>query len=99
MRIEAKTIEIKGFGSHQPVFQVRPIEDEIKQVADKAREVAKSRHHIGKEWKFTAQEKDRLRQYYYATKLLVDCLYSEGCMINPEIRQKIEETLLLPQPQ
>ncbi len=73
------------------------VEDEIKLVADKARELAKSRHHIGKEWKFTAQEKDWLRQYYYATQLLVDCLYSDGCMMTPELRQKIEETLLLPQ--
>ncbi len=75
----------------------KTVDDEIKLVADKAREVAKSRHHIGKEWKFTLQEKEKLRQYYYATQLLVDCLYSDGCTINPELRQKLKETLLLPQ--
>jgi predicted NACHT family NTPase len=72
------------------------VEEEIKQVAKKARKVAKSHHHIGKEWQFTPQEKDKLRQYYYATQLLVDCLYSDGCTIAPEIRQKLEDTLLLP---
>ena len=75
----------------------KTVDDEkVKQVADKAREVAKSRHHIDKEWKFTLPEKDLLRQYYYATMLLVDCLNSDGCMMHAELRQKIEETLLLP---
>ena len=75
----------------------KTVDDEkVKQFVDKAREVAKSRHHIGKEWKFTPQKKDLLRKYYYATMLLVDCLNSDGCMMHPELRQKIEETLLLP---
>lgn len=78
-------------------LQGNSVDDEkIKQVADKAREVAKTRHHIGKEWKFTPEEKDLLRQYYYATQLLVDCLNSDGCMIHPEGRQQIEDLLLLP---
>ena len=75
----------------------KSVDDEkVKQVADKAREVAKTRHHIGKEWKFTPDEKDLLRQYYYATQLLVDCLNSDGCMMSPEARQKVEDMLLLP---
>jgi predicted NACHT family NTPase/ribosomal protein L12E/L44/L45/RPP1/RPP2 len=98
--LNSQTLEADGRETLKTLLQKlkgKPVDDEIKQVAKKARKVAKSRHHIGKEWQFTAQEKDRLRQYYYATKLLVDCLYSDGCMINPEFRQKLEETLLLPQ--
>lgn len=96
--INSKTLEADGRETLKTLQKLKgkTVDDQIKQVADKARQVAKSRHHIGKEWKFTAQEKDRLRQYYYATQLLVDCLYSDGCMINPELRQDIEETLLLP---
>lgn len=71
-------------------------DENVKQVADKAREVAKTRHHIGKEWQFSPQEKELLTQYYYATQLLVECLNSDGCVLQPELRQKIEETLLLP---
>lgn len=100
--LNSQTLEADGRATLKTLLQKlkgKSVDDEIKQVADKARKVAKSRHHMGKEWKFTAQEKDRLRQYYYATKLLVDCLYSDGCMINPELRQKLEETLLLPQSQ
>ena len=98
--LNSQTLEADGRETLKTLLQRlkgKTIDDEIKQVADKARKVAKSRHHIGKEWQFTTQEKDRLRQYYYATQLLVDCLYSDGCTLNPELRQKIEETLLLPQ--
>jgi hypothetical protein len=73
-------------------------EEIVKQVADRAREVAKTRHHIGEEWRFNSQEKELLKQYYYATKLLVECLNSDGCTIAPETRQLIEETLILPLP-
>ncbi len=98
--LNSQTLEADGRETLKTLLQRlkgKTVDDEIKQVADEARKVAKSRHHIGKEWQFTTQEKDRLRQYYYATQLLVDCLYSDGCMLNPELRQKIEETLLLPQ--
>jgi predicted NACHT family NTPase len=50
---------------------------------------------IGHDWQFSAQEKEVLKQYYDANKLLVDCLNS-GCNVTPKVRQKIEETLLLP---
>lgn len=97
--LNSKTLEADGRYVLKTLLQRlkgKTVDDEIKQVADKAREVAKSRHHIGKEWKFTRKEKDLLRQYYYATQLLVDCLNSDGCMIPPKLRQEIEETLLLP---
>ncbi|MBW4542015.1 MAG: NACHT domain-containing NTPase [Myxacorys chilensis ATA2-1-KO14] len=45
--------------------------------------------------KFNQQELSELRNYYDTNKLLVDCLNSE-CYVSPEVRQEIEETLLLP---
>jgi predicted NACHT family NTPase len=50
---------------------------------------------IGKNWQFTANQNKLIRQYYYANKLLVDCLNSE-CYICREVRAEIEDTLLLP---
>jgi predicted NACHT family NTPase len=50
---------------------------------------------IGHNWQFSAQQKQLLQQYYDANKLLVDCLNSD-CYVSREVRQEIEETLLLP---
>jgi predicted NACHT family NTPase len=46
-------------------------------------------------WQFTHEEEELLQQYYYANTLLVDCLNSD-CYVSQEVRQEIEETLLLP---
>ncbi|MBD0337414.1 MAG: hypothetical protein ICV62_18150, partial [Cyanobacteria bacterium Co-bin13] len=73
-------------------------DETVREVADKAREVAKNRHHIGKEWQFTPQEKNQLRQYYHATQLLVDCLNSDGCMLSPKIRRELQASLFSPLP-
>jgi predicted NACHT family NTPase len=50
---------------------------------------------IGHDWKFSKQQKELLKQYYNANKLLVDCLNS-GCNVTPAVREEIEETLFLP---
>jgi hypothetical protein len=50
---------------------------------------------IGHDWEFSEQQKELLKQYYDANKLLVDCLNS-SCNITPAVREEIEETLLLP---
>lgn len=50
---------------------------------------------IGKNWQFSENQKELLTQYYDANKLLVDCLNSSSS-INDEVREEIEETLLLP---
>ncbi len=71
-------------------------DEDIKEVADAARHVAKDRHHIGRGWTFDAAEKQLLKQYYRATRLLIDCLYSDGCMLGPNRRQIIENTLFTP---
>jgi hypothetical protein len=53
-------------------------------------------HHrnIGHDWQFSQQQKDLLKEYYDANKLLIDCLNSSN--LSPEVRSQIEETLLLP---
>ncbi|MBH8554587.1 NACHT domain-containing NTPase [Nostocaceae cyanobacterium CENA357] len=52
---------------------------------------------IGHDWQFNQQQMELLQQYYYANKLLVDCL---NCAVNitPMLRQEIEEALLLANP-
>ncbi len=50
---------------------------------------------IGHDWQFREHQKQLLKQYYDANKLLVDCLNS-GCVVSDRVRKEIEETLLLP---
>ncbi|WP_375500878.1 hypothetical protein [uncultured Nostoc sp.] len=49
---------------------------------------------IGKHWQFNDSQKKVLEQYYDANVLLVNCLNSD-CYISREVRQEIEDTLLL----
>lgn len=44
------------------------------------------------DWQFSEEERQQLRQYYDANRLLVDCLNSAS----DEVRSHIEDTLLLP---
>lgn len=50
---------------------------------------------IGHDWQFSDVQKQLLQQYYDANKPLVDCLKSD-CYVSQEVRQDIEDTLLLP---
>ncbi len=50
---------------------------------------------LGSNWQLSDSQKDLLKQYYDANKLLVDCLNSD-CDVSHELRQEIENTLLLP---
>ncbi|MBD1843702.1 hypothetical protein H6F89_09875 [Cyanobacteria bacterium FACHB-63] len=50
---------------------------------------------IGHDWQFTNAQRALLQKYYDANTLLVDCLNSD-CYVSREVRQDIEETLLLP---
>jgi predicted NACHT family NTPase len=47
------------------------------------------------DWEFEDEQEICLQQYYYANKLLVDCLNS-GCSVSDGVKAEIEETLLLP---
>ena len=50
---------------------------------------------IGHQWDFNQQQIELLTQYFTANQLLVDCLHSE-CYVSREVREEIENTLLLP---
>ncbi len=50
---------------------------------------------IGHDWQISEAQKTLLQQYLYANKLLVECLNRE-CYVSWEVRQEIENTLLLP---
>ena len=50
---------------------------------------------IGHDWQFNEAQKTLLKQYYHANQLLTQCLHQD-CYVSPEVRQYIEETLLLP---
>ncbi len=52
-------------------------------------------YNIGQDWQFSKQQKELLKQYYDANELLVECLNSD-CYVSREVRQEIEDTLLLP---
>ncbi|MBD2295194.1 hypothetical protein H6G06_17330 [Anabaena sphaerica FACHB-251] len=52
-------------------------------------------HNIFHDWQFSDEQDELLLQYYSANLLLMDCLNSD-CYVSREVRQYIEDTLLLP---
>ncbi|MBD2691479.1 NACHT domain-containing NTPase [Anabaena catenula FACHB-362] len=50
---------------------------------------------IGHDWQFSKSQKYILQKYYNANIFLLECLYS-NCYVSREVRQYIENTLLLP---
>lgn len=50
---------------------------------------------IGHDWQFSDEQKELLEQYSRANQFLTQCLHQE-CYVSREVRQEIEETLLLP---
>ncbi|MEH1777873.1 MAG: NACHT domain-containing NTPase [Nostoc sp.] len=72
------------------------LDPELKNWLQKIREQLPTRQdYIGHDWQFSNEQKELLQQYYDANKLLVDCLNSD-CYVSREVRQQIEDTLLLP---
>ncbi len=63
--------------------------------AEQLRQVMIKYRNIGHNWHFSDQQKEVLKQYRDANKLLVECLNSD-CYVSREVRYEIEETLLLP---
>ena len=51
--------------------------------------------HIGHEWQLNEASQQLLEQYIYGNQLLVDCLHSHA-HLTPQVRQEIDDTLLLP---
>jgi predicted NACHT family NTPase len=70
-------------------------QDKGKTWTEQLRAVMIEHGNIGHDWQFTDEQKEQLQHYYHANKLLVDCLNSDG-YISRQVRQEIEETLLLP---
>jgi predicted NACHT family NTPase len=62
---------------------------------EQLRAVMIEHRNIGHNWQFSKEQRELLRQYYDANKLLVDCL-NTSCEVTPAVRSQIEETLLLP---
>ncbi|MBW4487209.1 MAG: NACHT domain-containing NTPase [Trichocoleus desertorum ATA4-8-CV12] len=50
---------------------------------------------IGHDWHFSDEQQQLIHDYRDANELLVDCLNSD-CYVSREVRQEIEDTLLLP---
>jgi hypothetical protein len=51
--------------------------------------------HVAHNWGFNPEQKELLECYCNANKLLIDCLKS-SCVVSNEVREAIEDTLLLP---
>jgi predicted NACHT family NTPase len=62
---------------------------------EKYRSILMKYRNIGHNWQFSLPQKRLLEQYCYANILLVDCMNS-SFVVSDEVRQEIEETLLLP---
>ncbi|MEH2253892.1 NACHT domain-containing protein [Nostoc sp.] len=66
---------------------------------EKLRNIIIQHRNIGHNWEFiNSRNYKLLKQYYYANKLLVNCLNNadKAKTISPKIRSHIEDTLLLP---
>jgi hypothetical protein len=70
-------------------------QEELEDWILKYREVLIKFRNIGYDWQFTNDDKKLLKQYRDANLTLVRCLNSD-CYVSREVRQYIEETLLLP---
>lgn len=57
--------------------------------------IAIKHRNIYHDWRFEDSQKILLEQYYFANHLLTECLHQD-CYVTPEVRQEIEDTLLLP---
>ncbi len=51
---------------------------------------------IGFHVEFSEPDKELLKGYYYASNLLLSCLNSDSCEVTDSVKEKIEDTLLLP---
>jgi predicted NACHT family NTPase len=70
-------------------------EQQGKQWTEDLRQIMIKHRNIGHDWQFTNEQKQKLQQYHDANLLLAQCLKSE-CYLSREVREEIEETMLLP---
>lgn len=76
-------------------------DESLKHGADKVREVASKKllgdELLGVSFKdFNEEDQQSLKHYYYANKLLIDCLLQTDCLVTFQVREEILETLFLP---
>jgi energy-coupling factor transporter ATP-binding protein EcfA2 len=71
---------------------------ECKDWAEQLRQIMIKYRGIGYDWQgqFSDEQRELLKKYYNANELLANCLFKTNCFVSPEVRQKIEDTLLLP---
>jgi len=62
---------------------------------EQLRSIMIKHRNIGHNWQLCDTQIELLQQYYDTNKLLIDCLNS-ACAVSIDVRQEIEETLLLP---
>lgn len=72
-------------------------EQQGKQWTEDLRQIMIKYRNIGHDWQFTDEQTHKLKKYYDANKLLIDCLECE-CCINRPVREEIEATMMLPVP-
>ena len=70
-------------------------EEHGKTWTEQLRKVMIDHCNLGYNWDFSEEQRAVLKQYHNANKLLVACLNSD-CYVCREVREKIEDTLLLP---
>ncbi len=64
-------------------------------IAEQLTVIMSAYRQIGIDWEFSIKQPKKIKDYYDANKLLADCLNSD-CYVSREIREEIENTLLLP---
>ncbi|BAZ13529.1 NACHT domain family protein [Calothrix sp. NIES-4071] len=62
---------------------------------EQLRDIMTENRNIDCDWQFTNSQRELLKKYYGANKLLVDCLNSD-CYVSRDVRKYIEDTLILP---
>lgn len=65
--------------------------------SEKLRSIMIKYRGFGYDWqgKFTPKQRELLKSYYNANQLLANCLFKTNCFVYPQVRQEIEDTLLL----
>lgn len=63
--------------------------------AENLRAIIINYRNVGHDWHFDDDQKQLLQKYFDCNRLLVNCLGAE-CSVSPELRSRIEKTLLLP---
>lgn len=69
--------------------------DKLEKLVKEVRDIIIKYYNFGILYKFDNKEKEILSHYYNANLLLLECLNSD-CYIEKKVRDKIEETMLLP---